>query len=206
MAACQNTNRQIGHLHLSYQMDNRRAALTPSRNEVPSVNIYFHETTWFCKIYAAATGYAFPTNSDRFGVIYPALQKSRLFTCPGEERGGVDGLSIVPNELLNEEHQRQGTGFLFRSLDFRHGASKVLLCGDGNGYGIRYEAYVGPYGTPMFRHGSTYPTPRVREAFGGTPRGDGQAVLTFADGHVETFDPAKYTNAVASKSIILDFR
>ncbi len=198
---CANANRNIGLLTQLYAGERGRPPYA-TKDDI----IYWGEGSFFARVYAQATGREFPPGTDRWGVIQPAIRASKLFTCPAEE-AGIDGTSLVPNELLNEEKARQGAaGFNFRQLDARYSPTFIVVAGDGNGYGIRYETYMGPYSDPIFRHQSSYAPPPMRMAFGGVPRGDGRAHLVFADGHVEAVTEKEYNDRRANKTIILDFR
>ncbi len=201
LVQCANANRHIGILTQSYTHQYGRPPYA-TKNDI----IEWGPGSFFGRIYQHAKGQEFPPLADRWTVIYPAIRESRIFTCPQEEPG-IDGTSLVPNELLNEESARQGAaGFSFRFLDARYSASSVVVAGDGNGYGIRFESYLGPYSRPMFRHGSRYETPPMREGMGGTARGNGRAHLVFADGHVEAVTEAEYNQLRTAQKIILDFR
>lgn len=201
---CANRHRNIG---ISFSMYNQELGRPPfaTRNDI----IYWGAGSFFARVFSFATGVAFTNNTDssyRFGTIAATIRANGMFTCPDEERG-VDGTSIVPNELLNEEAHRQGSaGFSFRQVDNRVNASRVAIAGDGNGYGIRYSAYLGPYSDPMFRHASRAPRSSQRMSMGGVARGDGRAHLVFADAHVEAITPTEYQDRRSRDDIVLDFR
>lgn len=201
---CANRHRSIGITFIMYNEEMGRPPFA-TRNDI----IYWGAGSFFARVFSFSTGTAFTNNTDssyRFGTIAATIRANGMFTCPDEE-SGVDGTSIVPNELLNEEVSRQGSaGFSFRRVDHRVSASRVLVAGDGNGYGLRYSAYLGPYSDPMFRHGSRAPRSSQRMSLGGVARGDGRAHLVFADAHVEAVTPAEYQDRRSRDDIVLDFR
>jgi len=205
MVQCANRCRNIGVLVPMYAFDHGRPPYA-----TPDDIIYWGAGSFFARVYAYATGQAFENNTDytyRYGTIAATIRTSRMFTCP-QEKPNIDGTGIVPNELLNEEKNRQGkSGFRFRQLDAKYNASAIVVAGDGNGYGIRYESYTGPYSKPMFRHTSSYACPdEARESSGVSQRGDGRAHLVFADGHVEPVTEDVYDTRRKARTIILDFR
>lgn len=201
---CMHRQRNIGLVFTLYSQDRGRPPFA-TRNDI----IYWGAGSFFARVFSYATGVAFTNNTDsayRFGTIAATIRANGMFTCPDEEPG-VDGTSIVPNELLNEEANRQGSaGFSFRQVDHRVNASRVVIVGDGNGYGIRYSAYLGPYSDPMFRHGSRAPRSSQRMSLGGVARGDGRAHLVFADAHVEAVTPTEYQERRSRDDLVLDFR
>ncbi|MEX0652600.1 MAG: prepilin-type N-terminal cleavage/methylation domain-containing protein [Phycisphaeraceae bacterium] len=211
-SACMSNQRQLGIASIGQNFDIGYYIQSTDRG---LTGRYYHPRGYFGEMYTVLYGdHGYTDLGDR-GDIKDLYEEASVTMCPSYPTfDSVWHASITPNGMLNRDNAgRIGNGRVeFNENEF--GTSRIILQGDGNGIGLLPQgqqdlggiAGSADYHLPLFRHfaGDSFdPELNKNDATDLSLRGNGQANMTFADGHVEAVGADEWTDRITDEDIVL---